>query len=342
MKAIKPFLIFLVFVLIAGAIFSLLMPTKQKIERSVSINASVAVVYEQISRLENFNRWSVWTKEDSSAVYTLQGNDGTVGATSSWTGDPGLSGEGKMQIKELVAGQKVAHSFELKKPKKVNATSLFTLSEGSGSTIVTWNFEMATPRPWNIFNLFYSLDKEMGKDFEKGLASLKEIAEQGSGKPLAPAKPFEVQQMDFPATTYAYIRQVVKWTDIQAFFTQHLPLLYEDVARNNSSGGTVTGLYSEWDEKNQQADLAVAIPVSSGTKTSSNIIRITNIDASKALQVTLPGAYDKMGTAHESIDKYIVEKKLKAKLPVIEQYLYGPANEKDTSKWLTKIIYLVE
>jgi effector-binding domain-containing protein len=342
MKALKPFLVFLVFVLIAGAILSLIMPTKQKVERSVSINAPAALVYEQLSRLENFNKWSVWTKEDSSAVYTLNGNDGTVGAASSWTGDPGLSGEGKMQITELVPGQKVAHSFELKKPKKVNATSLFTLSEGSGSTIVTWNFEMATPRPWNIFNLFYSMDKEMGKDFEKGLASLKEIAERNSGTVVTPSKPFEVQQIDFPATTYAYIRQVVKWTDIQAFFAQHLPLLYEEAVKNNSSGGTVTGLYSEWDEKNQQADLAVALPVPAGTKTSSNIIRITDINASKALQVTYQGAYDQMGNAHGSIDKFILEKKLKAKLPVIEQYIYGPANEKDTSKWVTKIIYLVD
>jgi effector-binding domain-containing protein len=342
MRVLKPFLVFLLFVIIATAILSLLMPTKQKIERSLTINAPAAVIYEQLSRLENFNKWSAWTKQDSLAKYTLSGNDGTVGAVSSWIGDPGLSGEGKMQITELVPGQKVAHSFELKKPKKVDATSLFTLSEGSGSTIVTWNFEMATPRPWNIFNLFYSMDKEMGKDFEKGLASLKEIAERSSGTAVVPSKPFDIQQIDFPATTYAFIRQVVKWKDIQSFFAQHLPLLYEGAAKNNSSTATITGLYSEWDEKNQQADLAVAISVPAGTKATNNIISITNISASKALQVTYQGGYDKMGYAHGSIDNYIVEKKLKAKLPVIEQYIYGPINEKDTAKWLTKIIYLVD
>ncbi|HUR64953.1 MAG TPA: SRPBCC family protein [Chitinophagaceae bacterium] len=342
MKFIKPLFVFLVFVIIATAILSLLMPTKQKLERSITINAPSAVVYEQLSRLENFNKWSVWTQQDTSATYTLSGNDGTVGATSSWTGEPGLSGEGKMQITGLIPGQKVTHSFEFRKPKRIDATSFFTLNEGSGSTIVTWNFEMATPRPWNIFNLFYSMDKEMGKDFEKGLASLKEVSEKTSGTAVVAPASFEVMQIDFPATTFAYIRQIVKWKDIQAFFAQHLPLLYEDAAKNNSFNGIVTGLYSEWDEKNQQADLAAAIPVPAGTKTNSNIIRITDIGASKALQVTYQGAYDRMGSAHGSIDKYIVEKKLKAKLPVIEQYIYGPANEKDTGKWQTKIIYLVE
>ena len=88
--------------------------------------------------------------------------------------------------------------------------------------------------------------------------------------------------MDFPATTFAIIRQVVKWSDIPAFFAQHLPILYEEAAKNNiKAGGAVTGLYFVWDEKNQQADMAVAVPVSAGTKLPHNIIRIADVDASK-------------------------------------------------------------
>jgi effector-binding domain-containing protein len=38
----------------------------------------------------------------------------------------------------------------------------------------------------------------------------------------------------------------------------------------------------------------------------------------------------------------MTEKNLKQKTPIIEQYISGPANEKDTAKWLTKIVFLVE
>jgi effector-binding domain-containing protein len=46
--------------------------------------------------------------------------------------------------------------------------------------------------------------------------------------------------------------------------------------------------------------------------------------------------------AYNSIQQYLSDNKLKAKTPSIEQYIVGPANEKDTAKWITKIVFLVE
>jgi effector-binding domain-containing protein len=180
----------------------------------------------------------------------------------------------------------------------------------------------------------------MGRDFEKGLAALKQLTEISAGK--APAELYEVQPMDFPATTFAIIRQVVKWSDIPAFYAQHLPILYDETAKNNIQAGGAAGLYFVWDEKNQQADMAVGVPVQAGTKLPHPIIRIADVDASKAVYVNYSGGYDKLGDAHGSLDRYLAENKLTQKQPVIEQYIYGPANEKDTAKWLTKILYLVE
>lgn len=177
MKMIRPFLVFLVFVVIAGAILSLVTPASQQVEKSITIRASAASVYEQISKLGNFNRWSVWSRQDSSATYSLAGKDGTTGASLSWRGDPGISGEGKMEITELEMNRKVAHDFHFISPRKANGSSVFMISENNGLSTVTWKFKMATPRPWNIFNLFYSMEKEMGKDFEQGLAALKDVLE---------------------------------------------------------------------------------------------------------------------------------------------------------------------
>ena len=340
MKQLKPFLVFLVFVVIAAVLLSFLMPTKQKLERTVTINAPAAVVYEQLSKLENFNKWSAWSRSDSSASYSISGTDGTVGAVSAWKGDPGLSGEGKMEITSLDPGKGVAHALYFNKPKKAKAGSRFTLKENNGNTTVTWNFEMHTPRPWNIFNLFYSMDKEMGEDFENGLASLKTLSETATGAP--PPEEFTVQAFDFPATSYAMIRQQVKWTDISQFFATHLPILYEECGKLNINAGTASGLYFVWDEKNQQADLATAVPVPAGTKISNNLIRIEDINASKAISVTYKGSYDKAAAAHGSLDKYQGDNNLEHKVPVIEEYIYGPANEKDTSRWVTRIVYLIK
>lgn len=340
MKTVKPFLLFLFFVAVSGALLSFFLPSSQKLEKTITINAPASVVYEQLSKLENFNSWSVWSKQDSAAKYILSGTDGTVGAGTSWSGDPGLSGKGKITIAALEPGKQVSHSFEFIQPKKAKGTSVFSLQENNGFTTVTWNFEIATPRPWNIFNLFYSMDKQMGSDFEKGLIALKELTETKTG--AAPVNTYEVQTLDFPATTFAMIRQRVKWTDITSFFGQHLSILYDEARSQNINAGAATGLYFVWDEKNQQTDMAAAVPVAAGSNIQNSIIRLEDIAASKAIAVTYTGGYDKIADAHNSLDKYLAEHRLTQKTPVIEQYISGPANEKDTSRWLTKIVYLVE
>ena len=340
MKFLKLFFFFLLAVLAVTAVLSLLMPTQQKIERSITIHAPAAFIYRQLIKLENFNTYSVWSQQDSTIKYTLTGSDGTVGASTSWTGDPEISGDGKIEIVLLEENKTIKHKLHFTQPKKGMAESAFTLKETNGKTTVTWNFDLATPRPWNIFNLFYSLDKNRGKDFDESLATLKTAIEKING--TAPAKRYDVQLMNFPATTYAMVRQQVKWNDLLSFFEEHLPIVYQEAQNANASPGTATGLIYEWDQKNQQADIAAAVPVVAGAMINSPLVQATNIPASKAVFVNYSGAYDNLPDAYNSIRQYLSENKLKEKVPSMEQYISGPANEKDTSKWLTKIVFLVE
>lgn len=178
MKYFKIFVSFLFFILLVTAGLSFFLPTSQKVERSIVINATAATIYSQLIKLENFNNFSVWSQQDSSAVYTMAGTDGTIGASTSWKGSPEISGDGKIEIIALDPNKKVVHKLHFTKPKKGNAESTFTLLETNKAiTKVTWTFNMATPRPWNIFNLLYSIDKEMGKDFEDGLTAMKKMIE---------------------------------------------------------------------------------------------------------------------------------------------------------------------
>jgi len=340
MKFLKLFFFFLLSVLAVTAVLSLLMPTTQKIERSTTILAPASVIYQQLIKLENFNKYSVWSQQDSTVQYKMTGTDGTMGASTSWAGDPEISGDGKIEIISLEENKTIRHKLSFTKPKKGTAESTFTLKETNGITSLTWNFDLATPRPWNIFNLFYSLDKKMGKDFEESLATLKTVIEKMNGTPVA--KNYDVQPMNFPATTFALIRQQVKWSDLLSFFEEHFPILYQEVQNAGATPGTAAGLIYAWDEKNQQADIAAAVPVEAGTKIDNPIVQSTNIPASKAVFVNYSGAYDKISDAYNSIRQYLSKNRLKEKIPSIEQYTAGPANEKDTAKWLTKIVFLVE
>jgi len=340
MKTARPFFVFLLFVIISTLALSFMLPTRQRLEKSITINAPASVVFEQVAKLREFNQWSVWSLGDSSAVYSYQGTDGTLGSSSSWKGHPLLSGEGKLEITAIEPGKTVTHSLELTDPKKVSAISLFTVVEQNGISTVTWNFSLATARPWNIFNLFADLNKEKGADFEKSLLTLKERVEKQSGNTASGT--YDVQTMDFPATRFAMVRQQVNWTDISAFFKEHLQLLYKETSRQQIAAGAPAGLYFVWDEKKQQTDMGAALTVPAGSILEGSAFQTTDIPASKAIYVTYLGSYDRVADAHHSLDLYLANKNLKQKSPVIEQYISGPYNEKDSSKWITKILYLVD
>jgi effector-binding domain-containing protein len=340
MKFLKTLGVLLIFIIAIGTILMLVLPVRQKIERSTLINAKAPVVYEYLSKLANFNKWSAWNQQDTSIINTITGMDGTLGAINNWKGDPELSGEGKMQITSLEINQEIEHHITFLSPRKMDASSEFDLHEVNGQTKVIWTFEMETPRPWNIFNLFSSMDKQMGKDFERGLMNLKaDIEKKGN---IAKEKTYDVLPMNFPSTSFATRRQILKWAEMPMYFEQNLPQIFEQSMQSKAVTGSPTGLFYFWDEANQQADMAAAIPVMQGTSFGDTTIQVVNIPGSKAIYVDYYGPYDNFSPAYASLDQYLANNNLKKKLPSIEQYITDPKVEKDNSKWLTRIIFLVE
>jgi len=294
-------------------------------------------VYKELASLSSFTNWAVWTQNDSSARYSLKGTDATVGSTTKWIGDPSISGEGEIKILALEENSKVMHEVLFTKPAKRTATSSFTIHEKGEFTTVTWKFEMRTPRPWNVFNLFYSMDKEKGAEFDKGLNALKNIIEKEEG---SVSKNYEVHPFNFPSTRYAIIRENLREDQMSSFFQQHFPIIVDSAKHAGILPGTETGLFFVYSPGN--IDVAAAIPIDHSAKLENSIISIFDIPSSKALYVDYSGPYGKISEAYNSLNKYLSENKLRSRSPSLELYSKGPFNEPDSSKWNTRIIYIIE
>ena len=345
MKFLRFILWLLVLIIVVGLVLMFVMPTKVHVERSVVAQAPASVVYKHIAQLKNFNEWTVWGKKDSTNKYMYEGTDGTIGAVSNWKGDPKTTGEGSMKIVALEPDKSAKYHMVFIKPRASEADSYVNLQDSSGMTKVTWGFDMETPRPWNIFNLFFNLDKMLGKDFEDGLANLKATSEKDNSAIAArvmPGSKWDIKEMEFAGETFAIYRRVVKWDSIQPFYARHFQHIYGEVTKANIKPGIPTGLFFDWDAKNKQTDMAAGIPVPAGTKLTDPTIKIVEVPSRKAIYLDYYGGYGGIEEAHNALGKYLEEKNWKSKAPVIEQYITDPAMEKDTAKWLTKIIYLVE
>lgn len=334
MKFLKWIFLFLICVAIVLLGLSFLAPVQQQVVRSIVINAPSKKVYEQLLLLQHFNNWSIWGNADSSIQYTSNSiPDGQVGTTITWNGNAFLSGKGKIQLTGLLENKQITHHITFLEPQRLEADSRFDLTAQSNATTVTWTFTVPSKRPWNVYNLFYSLDKDKGPEFEKGLQALKVIVEK---TPLGDSNIPRIISTGFSLTNYVAIRQQVRQTDLPAFFTTHFHHLEHYALKDSAVTAVRTGLFYKKDEKTLLGDVAAAIQIPAGFDPHlQSPEELISIPASKALEVRVassdPAARD---LAYKTLNQYTADHQLKTLAPVIEEY-----TDKDST---TRIIYLVE
>lgn len=340
MKVIKMLGVLLLVVIAIVMILMLILPTRQVVTKSIMINAAPADVYEYLSKLDNFNKWAIWGR-DSATRRTINGTDGTLGASSMWASE---GSQGQIEITSLEINQEIEHKVTFIKPDQRDAKSEFDLEAMAGNrTKVTWTFSIATPRPGNIFNLFSNLEVRMGDAFEDGLKNLQKALEANTASAASKPKQYEILQLNFPGTDYIiYRKDALNWPDIPAFFEQYRPRLSEEATKANGNPRTPTGLFYTWEGINQQTDAAAAYTIDRGTTITNDSFSVVNIPASKAIYVDYYGNPSQTQPVYTQIDEYIRKNELKQKAPVIEQYLTGPESGADVSKWKTRIVVLIE
>jgi hypothetical protein len=92
-------------------------------------------------------------------------------------------GAGEQQIKKVEDGKRIDYELRFKRPFESRSDAYLTFDDaGPAQTKVRWGFSGSMPRPMNLILLVMDMDKEIGKDFEAGLANLKSIVEKSEGK----------------------------------------------------------------------------------------------------------------------------------------------------------------
>ncbi len=157
-------------------------PPSFHIERSATVAAPAEVLFAKVSNLHNWAEWSPWEKLDPNMTRSFEGAESGVGAGYHWAGNDKV-GEGRMTVTEAEPSSKVGIRLEFVKPFQAVNTCSFTFVPAEGGTRVTWSMDGKNDFMAKAFSLFMNMDKQVGGDFEKGLASLKTVAE---ATPAAP------------------------------------------------------------------------------------------------------------------------------------------------------------
>ena len=171
--------ILLVVVVLIGALlaYAATRPDSFRVERATVIKAPPAKVFALIDDFHQWAGWSPWEKRDPAMKRTHSGAASGKGAVYAWEGN-GDVGAGRMEILETTAPSRVLIRLDFLKPFAATNTAEYTIVPEGDGTRVTWAMYGPAPFVSKLMQVFVSMDKMIGTDFEQGLANLKALAER--------------------------------------------------------------------------------------------------------------------------------------------------------------------
>ncbi len=175
-----PLLITVVSVVIAVVLMILAIvsrrPSTFQVDRKIVIAAAPNTIFGYLDDFRQWTKWSPWEGLDPNLKRTYGGAERGVGATYEWAGNS-KAGQGAMSITEAVPGAKVSLDLRFLKPFATHHRTEFDLAATPQGTRLSWAMTGTNSLPMKVMGMFMSMDKMIGKDFEKGLAALKELCE---------------------------------------------------------------------------------------------------------------------------------------------------------------------
>jgi len=330
MRIVKIILSTLLVLLVIYLITSFFLPSKYNVSRELSINGPSKQIYSQVIDFKKWEQWSPWLQEDPTMTFQYEEQTASEGASYSWTSEE--SG-GKQTIKYASPYDTIKTVIQFDGMDPANGLWTFNSSK-DGSTLVSWGFSGELGFFSRVFGLF--IDGMVGESFEIGLANIKYIVESQKIEEIQ----LEVYRSQLDSMRFYSITENVAMTEISSdFFGKNFSQINAYLGKEmQNSKRPPFAIFHEWNEAERRAKIEMAIPLMSMLEGNDKIAK-REIATTDALFVDYYGPYEFTGKAHEAIQTYAMENATDLLGMGIEIYVTDPSAERDTSLWLTKVVY---
>jgi uncharacterized protein YndB with AHSA1/START domain len=152
-------------------------PDTFRVERAITIKAPPEKVFALVNDFHQWAQWSPWERLDPAMHRQHSGPPAGPGAAYAWDGNEKV-GKGRMEITSATVPSRVVMQLDFLEPFEAHNTTEFQLEGQGDGTTVTWAMHGPNLFVGKLMSLFTSVDAVVGKDFERGLANLKAVAEK--------------------------------------------------------------------------------------------------------------------------------------------------------------------
>ena len=173
-------LLIILAIVIGVAILLYTAPSSFRVERKILIQAKPDKIFPYLHSLRETTKWSPYENLDPNMERKFSGPDIGVGAKYEWTSKTNRAGAGIQEIIATEANQLVRIRIEFLRPMPGVNQIEYRLTEKNGGTEASWSMTGPMNAMSKIVCLFIPMDKMIGGQFAKGMASLKDLVEKGA------------------------------------------------------------------------------------------------------------------------------------------------------------------
>lgn len=229
MKVLRGLLIVVAVIVVAVLGVGWVLPDTAHVERSVVINAKPVTVYTALNGFRQFNKWSPWASLDPGTQYVVEGPTVGVGAKQIWRSTvPGV-GAGSQEILEAVPFERIVVKLVFEGFGSDNLVT-YTLSAAGEGTAVTWAYDSVFHGDLMSRYFGLMLDRMIGPDYERGLASLKSLVE---GLPQTDFSTLMIEPQTVESQPIVYVSAAAEPAEAAAIAAAAYEKLAAHLAANN-------------------------------------------------------------------------------------------------------------
>ena len=171
-----------ILLIVAAAIALLLIyaatrPDTFAVERSTTIAAPAGKLFPLINDMRQYNSWNPYARKDPAMKADYSGPAAGPGAVLDFQGNKDV-GKGRISITGAAEPSSVTMKLDMWEPFEGHNEVNFTLAPDGAGTRVTWAMHGPSAYLPKLMGIFFNMDQMIGKDFEAGLANLRQLAEK--------------------------------------------------------------------------------------------------------------------------------------------------------------------
>lgn len=317
--------------LVAALIYLASLDGRFDVQRSITIDAAAASVFDAVRDFKRWPEWSPWLIHEPATRLEFGPQTDEPGGWYSWDGQ--RIGAGRITHTAMDSPRSIEQRIEFTRPFKALNDVCWTFADEAGGTRVTWS--MRGRMPFLFRFLVGRMSAMVGKDFELGLAMLRGRIDPSSEHPVLE---FRGVVERAPQTCLAE-RFSGHFDDLKSAMERAYPALIDTAtASGEPLLGPPLAIYHRVDPERRTTDCAIAVPIADATPRGGFVA--TECPGGRYFAVSLRGSYAFLELAWPAALSDVRMRKLKhdRSRPFLEIYENDPRQVAGSNDYLTSLL----